>query len=683
MYLLRTVDVWDTLLRRDCHPECIKKIVAQHVCLRYAASIAEEYRDGEAAYAARLSVERLLARRAVAAGKDDEYSIGEVVANWLCQIAPGVQASLAVPEVIDYEFEVEAAHSTPDPDIRDILEKYPAAKTIFLSDFYWPSDLLLKLIRKLNLHALVSEGVTSCDVGRNKRSGGLYRHILERYNVEPSEVLHIGDNRLSDVVAAQKVGIAAVHFVPTVSHQQRLKNERRFARPAGVCEQAAKESRANATNVTRELDGRACEAFCAGLDAAALFIGFALYVAENAIRSRLEQIYFLTREGVFLHRVYEAMFPLGSWNGLPLPAASILHVSRASTQAAAFQQPTEQVADRRRWPYRGHTVGVLCAAMGLEPQGFASALSRAGLLSEDVISHPAEDERVCRLLQDAEIIRAANAATSLRRQEVLAYLRESGLKDSGRYGLVDVGWRGTIQDNLAAMLPRTEFQGFYLALKEQLTAPLANVRKAACFFVEGEDWNTGRLLETYGLIEMLCGSTVGSVTGYALSPEGVIPKQDLCNDECPHHSAVVQPFQDGVVSACHVWRKHVDQNGFGSRMLYASGMSAWRRLSRTPSSAIIEAFLATRMHDPFAPSPHLLPSLMPDWRSLMRAAYARDARQAVWDYVRRVQWRHAMRRPHQRWSPSAVLLGGLCTAATVYRQIQRHRRREMSVGEGS
>ncbi|MFN6191597.1 MAG: HAD family hydrolase [Planctomycetia bacterium] len=683
MYLLRTVDVWDTLLRRDCHPECIKKIVAQHVCLRYAADIAEEYRDEEAAYAARLSVESMLARRAVAAGKDDEYSIGEVVETWLGQIAPSVNASLAVPEVIDYEFVVEAAHSVPDPDIRETLEKHPAAKTIFLSDFYWPSDLLLKLIHSKNLHTLVSEGVTSCDIGRNKRSGGLYRYILESYNVQAHEVLHIGDNRVSDVVAAQKLGIAAVHFVPTARHQERLQNEKRFSRPALVYEQAAKESLANVKNVAEELEASACEAFCAGVDAASLFIGFALYVAESAIRNRLDRIYFLTREGVFLHRVFEAMFPLGSWIGLPLPATAILDVSRASTQAAALQQPTEQVLDRRRWPYRGHTVGVLCAAIGLDPKECTSALSRVGLQAEDVIAHPSEDERVRQLLKDEEIICAAKAATSIRHREAVAYLREKGLEDSGRYGIVDVGWRGTIQDHVAAMLPRTEFQGFYLALKDQLTSPLGNVRKAACFFVEGDDWKTGRLLETYGLIEMLCGSSVGSVTGYALSAEGTVPIRDLRNDECPYFAAVVQPFQDGVISACHVWRRHVDQNGFGSRALHACGMSAWRRLSQTSSGAIVEAFLATRMHDPFALPPYLLPSSMPDWRLLMRAAYAREARRAVWDYVRRVQWRHAMRRTQHRGSPSSVVLSGLCTAATIYRQLQWYRRRATRWGEGA
>ena len=54
MYKVRTIDVWDTLLRRDCHPECIKLATAQHLFLGWTNQLKPEFGDSLALYKARL-----------------------------------------------------------------------------------------------------------------------------------------------------------------------------------------------------------------------------------------------------------------------------------------------------------------------------------------------------------------------------------------------------------------------------------------------------------------------------------------------------------------------------------------------------------------------------------------------------------------------------------------------------
>ncbi|WP_155123409.1 hypothetical protein [Burkholderia cenocepacia] len=78
--------MWDTLLRRDCHPEFAKLATALHVFLDPSIGVSCHYETAWDIYRRRVEQEMLLADRARAAGKDNEYEIVEVLRQWLTQI---------------------------------------------------------------------------------------------------------------------------------------------------------------------------------------------------------------------------------------------------------------------------------------------------------------------------------------------------------------------------------------------------------------------------------------------------------------------------------------------------------------------------------------------------------------------------------------------------------------------
>jgi hypothetical protein len=466
-----------------------------------------------------------------------------------------------------------------------------------------------------------------------------------------------------------------VHYSPAAGHRARLDRERLFHKPERICEQAAKESRAAAGTMVQQLAQPAFEAFLSGIEAAPLFVGFVMFVAESALRERLERLFFLTREGEFLYRVYQRIHLTNSCSGIALPPASLLHVSRTSTQPAALTRPTEDILTRRRWPYRNHTVQTLLSAMGLHFSSVSDPLARAGLAVDTLVSHPSLDPRIQKLCRDKDFVTVAETSVEQIRRTLQLYLRGEGLGSTGRYGVVDIGWRGTIQENLAAVVPSAEIHGMYLALREQLTAQPPNTRKSAYLFVEGQHPHAGRLLETYGLMELLTTSATGSTTGYAMRHGKLQPLYEAVNDECPCFEAVVRPFQEGVLFASDIWRKHLLRNGCSSRDLTKTALATWRRLERTPHGSIVHAFLHTRMHDPYAAEPELIPEDAPDLRTIARSPYDRAAWARVKNYVTRVQWRTAIRASGSRGVVSSTLLGSLCTVRALYRQSKQWRSR--------
>ena len=46
-----------------------------------------------------------------------------------------------------------------------------------------------------------------CEYGKTKRSGNLFRTVLEHEEVEAGKVLHIGDNLISDYLMPKKCGM--------------------------------------------------------------------------------------------------------------------------------------------------------------------------------------------------------------------------------------------------------------------------------------------------------------------------------------------------------------------------------------------------------------------------------------------------------------------------------------------
>jgi FMN phosphatase YigB (HAD superfamily) len=676
MHTLRTLDVWDTLLRRECHPESIKAIVAHHVFLRHADRLAPHYGDHWAVYRARLQAEQSLAEESIRAGGDGEYAVGDVVRRWLEMIAPGQSLADSVPEIVEYEFCTEVACTAPDADVHSVLAAHPAERTIFVSDFYWPADMLMRLLRAKGLEPVVDEGVCSCDVGLNKRTGRLFQHVLQTYGVEPSAVVHIGDNPFSDVAAAKAHGIHAVHFQPAVAHARRLKREELFSRRDQLFVEAAERTRfACDEHLGCSTDSQAI-AFRAGAEMAPMFAGFSLFIAEQAIRDRVERLFFLMREGEFLQRVFRIVHADGRFRGHALPDTTALAVSRASTFPAAVRDPAAEIRGGGRWPYRGHRLLALVDALGIDAGDIRQALADSSLRLDDVIGDVNRDDRVRFLLAHPEVRRAALKAGTARRGRLNGYLRSRGFSAGGRHAVVDIGWRGTIQSNLACLGIADRLHGYYLALAEPLVCAPAACEMAAYLIDETKSVGDVSLLETYGVMEMLCTAGTGSTMDYRLDGGNFFPVHSGTNEECPGFAGVVRPFQDGVALGCRVWAPLITRYGCGANDLAEAAISAWRRLASHPAGPIVQAFGESTLDDPHSLKRFIKPKEVPGVAAMAAACWDRAAWSDLREYVRRIRWRQALRQSSSRSSIEHRIVSALLTLGSCYRRVKSRLRRQ-------
>ncbi len=102
--------------------------------------------------------------------------------------------------------EKEASVHFIKPAFINFLKKQKAngKKLCVVSDFYCSSDIISVWLKKLGLDGLFTHVFSSCDCNKEKATGKLYKLLLKQLEVEPENIIMLGDNLWSDIFMARQ-----------------------------------------------------------------------------------------------------------------------------------------------------------------------------------------------------------------------------------------------------------------------------------------------------------------------------------------------------------------------------------------------------------------------------------------------------------------------------------------------
>lgn len=245
---------------------------------------------------------------------------------------------------------------------------------------------------------------------------------------------------------------------------------------------------------------------------AVFFYGFIRWLMESALAEGISKLYFFTREGEFLKVLYEKMaqiqFPRRS-----LPAAEILEVSRMSTFLPSCSEMNLNACMRIWNQYETQSMSALMQSFHIKLHRMQKYFDRYEIDSDERIVKPWEDKRVQALFEDQEFIHVLTAEKEKKKRLLYRYLAGKGFaeEEKKKIGIVDIGWRGTIQDNLCYLYPDYEITGFYIGLQQFLSPQPSNSRKYG--YINPYPLS-GMILMFVTPMEMLCNSPNGSTLAY-------------------------------------------------------------------------------------------------------------------------------------------------------------------------
>jgi hypothetical protein len=245
-------------------------------------------------------------------------------------------------------------------------------------------------------------------------------------------------------------------------------------------------------------------------------VGFALWILQRAQQRGLKRLYFISRDGQILLEVarrlaeildlsLETRYLYGSRQAWNLPA-----IATGSDQELAW------IWDRTDFL----SIESLLARVGIEPQQVSQHLEAAGLNREDWNRNLSASKRSAlkHLFQESDVQTLILNHAKQKRQVLLRYLLREGVLDSISWGLVDLGWFGSMQNALSAVLAetgRTVPVGFYFALWKGEIADQCAANREAYYF----DQRLGlgfidRVPDLIALIEMFCAADHGTVIDF-------------------------------------------------------------------------------------------------------------------------------------------------------------------------
>jgi FMN phosphatase YigB (HAD superfamily) len=655
---LLTVDVWDTLLRRRCHPDGVKLHVSRHLLVRWGDRLDPVCRDPWILLRLRQQAEGQIGDEKRAQGFDDEYGHLEVYRRWLG--LAGFDFGAAGKDLVEtLLLELERAEvgqekhvSYADPDIAATLRGLSARRRLFLSDFYLPAHAIKDLLRHHGIDELVSEGLVSCDVGYNKRSGRLYTHLRDHFGVPADAHLHIGDNRWSDFKAAREAGAHALHYQPDEEHRRRVAREADFHDRQAALKNAletlsAQLIPAGVGRVDYYRLGRQCSP---------LLVGFALMAMERAVSEKVEALYFFTREGEFFLEVYRRLVEADVL-GFEPPRAELLMVSRLATFAGSLRELSTAELMRLWNQYSVQSLQALLKSLAIDPCEFAASAARHGLDPASPIAYPWQDSRVKAFFDDPEVRERIEYHLAAKRDGLLTYLASTGIDErSVRIGIVDIGWRGTIQDNLAHALPGVTVLGWYLGLNRFLNVQPENALKEAY----GPNLNVSEalagLLDSVAPIEMLCNSPNGSVEGYASTAHGIRVLRHVDDDENRVHEHYVRHFQAGVLDSVPYWADFLRTHAYSSAELRPLAMEIWNRIVHEPPPFLASAYFQLKHNEVFGVGGFHDKRRTVGISDVMAAFFSRSSRIGLQESLSRSGWTPGLLRcPDLPWHLRASL----------------------------
>ncbi|MEK5206060.1 hypothetical protein [Psychrobacillus sp. FSL H8-0510] len=629
-YKLLSLDIWDTVLRRKCHPDEIKLHTSKYIYLKYSRYLSEEYNDINALLSERRKAEGYVGQQKKANGFDDEYSLNEVfyhLINTVISTDIDISIEELVNELIEVELEQEMHVTYLDDNIIELIKKYSYDKLAYISDFYSSSNFIDKLLEKNGFPLKFDYKIVSSEVGLNKRSGNLFLDTQKKLNISAEKQLHIGDNPHSDYKVPNQFGIQALEYINNTELLKKRAIDKAFwlreQNQISYFDPSIKEKIAIKEDKLKKY----------GEDTSLFFFTYILNIIEECIKQKIDKVYYFTREGEFfakIHREIEKSNPFG----VPIPQAEILEVSRIATFAPSLSEISLDEMMRVWNMYSSQSMRAFFSTLNVELNEFDGLMNEYSIELDEVIQYPWLDERIQALFNDLNFKNRINFIIEHRRENLLKYLTTKGIsEDTGKIAIVDIGWRGTIQDNLAYLLPRKEIFGYYLGLFDFINVQPINVKKQS--FVSKD---AKKYLKHVAPLEMICNSPNGSVVNYEFNDGKISAIKNIDIAENEIYTKYIYYFQEGVISKVKYLSEEVRNHALISSDLRDLAYQVLGNIIANPKKELTHAFFNLSHNETFGVGSFVDKRINFPVGLFIKALVSKNGKKSFLDFLENTTW---------------------------------------------
>lgn len=455
-------------------------------------------------------------------------------------------------EAVQAEIEAEKNCLHAVPDILELTRKLNKVgrKYIFVSDMYLPREILHDLLNSAGFENWQDIYVSS-EHNATKATGRIWEMVGVKYPIH--DILHIGDNKQSDIINPRNYGIKTLEF-------NRVRSQHRCA--VQLSPDMLPFSRLNRTSTLNSRSdpmnkpNRETEWNNIGRTMGGAVLGsFVHWLAERVSLHKIERLYFCARDGYLIKRAWEA----AGFDKIISASTHYLYVSRASLNVAAgILESTPDKLSQSLLNFLGTSAGRTTVEVALRRVD----LIGLDLLVKDITQSIGPLDTV---LSNTEIVhhfegilqkhsRKIIEKLSPRYKVCIDYLKQEGILDNGKQAIVDMGWHGSMQRSLRKLLAAsggpTDLVGFYYGLWPAAKSNRFASGVMESFFANEFEPLSSRieLHQGVAILEQLHSAPHGSTAGYRVRDDNLIVPVLSDNPlELQQHNHSTRWFQEGAL----------------------------------------------------------------------------------------------------------------------------------------
>ncbi|AOA09168.1 HAD-IA family hydrolase [Pseudomonas sp. TMW 2.1634] len=339
-------------------------------------------------------------------------------------------------------------------------------RVILISDMYLPKDFLETILKK-NGFTGYEHFYLSSEVKLKKHNGKLFDFVIEDLGVDPTTILHIGDNLAADVIKAKERGIKPFHLVKASEvfsttdayNLPWLRDEDRHSLDwKMILAVAGNRFHDNPYLPQRRGTLFSGDAWRLGYyGQGPLLLAYTKWLIEQSIRDGVKRLYFLSRDGLIMKESYDRL----AKNYDKAPSSHYLLCSRRAVNLAKIKD-AHGVMDLLHVDYARTTIQhLLSSRFGVYVASIPTETLKKHNFSLDSIVTQRHIELLKPLLLD--LLPLILEAAKIERDNYLEYLESTGLLNEDQASVVDIGYAGTMQESLFLLNEKRKlFGGYYL-----------------------------------------------------------------------------------------------------------------------------------------------------------------------------------------------------------------------------
>jgi predicted HAD superfamily hydrolase len=446
-------------------------------------------------------------------------------------------------EVMRIEIQTEIFFATSNPEVRFVYKKLKEMGKIIIitTDMYLERDSLCLILEK-NGYKEHSALIISSEQDKTKWNGELYNVLIEKSGFKPHQILHIGDNYISDYINAIRMGIKAIHYKLDTEIKSKLHKQSQIS--ISIVDSLAR----NKILENPEID----QFYLYGFKVLGLLLyGFCEHIRIRTVHLGLDKIFFLSRDGYIIKKAWDILYNYPSLS----KESAYLFGSRYSYEIAGMETTSKalliddifRMLNRRGIKF-GYTINDILYILGVPDVQNSTSINLKA-----VIRNETDIQQLIHIFEENyELIKDYILN---QRELIYGYLSQEGFFEKKRIGFIDLGWRGSVQYAFEKILRHStrsspEIYGEYIFLSnEEKTKVIQRLIQMDAYICDPSknmdlsDWPVREM----DFVELFFTAPHGTVIKFKQSVTGIEPEFEENEKELQQYKNIIHKIHLGAL----------------------------------------------------------------------------------------------------------------------------------------